>query len=52
MLADYESFFGEPAAVISAVAIMVDADNTAQVAEAEFTGLFWEISSAGEISNP
>jgi len=52
VLADYESFFGEPAAVISAVAIMVDADNTAQVAEAEFTGLFWEISSAGGISNP
>lgn len=52
VLADYEAFFGESASVISAVAIMVDTDNTEQVAEAEFAGLILEISSTGEISCP
>ena len=52
VLADYESFFGEPATVISAVAIMVDADNTNQKAESEFAGLILEINSTDEISCP
>lgn len=52
VLADYESYFGEPASVISAVAIMVDTDNTGQNAESEFAGLIWEISSADGISCP
>jgi len=52
VLADYEAYFGEPASVISAVAIMVDADNTKQTATAEFKALFWEIKAAGDVSCP
>jgi hypothetical protein len=52
VLADYAAFFGEPATVITAAAIMVDADNTDQSAAAEFTELYWEIKAAGEISCP
>jgi len=39
VLADYRSFFGEPATRISAVAVLVDTDNTGRTAEAWFADL-------------
>jgi hypothetical protein len=42
VLADYRSFFGEPPTRISAVAVLVDTDNTKSKAEAWFTDLVLE----------
>ncbi len=42
VLADYRKFFGEHATRISAVAILVDTDNTGRTAEAWFAGLWLE----------
>lgn len=52
VLADYEEFFGKPATKISAVAIMVDTDNTGGQAEAEFSRLILEISPLPVDSDP
>lgn len=46
VLADYRAFFGEAPAVVSAVAIMVDTDNTDGYAEADFRELRLEIIPA------
>lgn len=46
VLADYRAFFGEAPAVVSAVAIMVDTDNTDGYAEADFRELRLEINPA------
>lgn len=46
VLADYRNFFGEPPTRISAVAILVDTDNTGQTAEAWFAGLSLESTPA------
>ncbi|GAB5559497.1 MAG: DUF3047 domain-containing protein [Synoicihabitans sp.] len=50
VLADYQQFFGEPPSVVTAVAIMVDTDNTDGYAEADFRELILEISPAPEHS--
>lgn len=42
VLADYQAFFGEPPSRISAVAVLVDTDNTASEAEAWFADLILE----------
>ena len=50
MLADYRAFFGESPTVVTAVAIMVDTDNTDGYAEADFQDLILEINPAVEDS--
>ncbi len=50
VLADYEAFFGEAPTVITAVAIMVDTDNTDGYAETDFRDLWLEIKPAVEDS--
>ncbi|MEY2882151.1 MAG: hypothetical protein RLZZ15_4531 [Verrucomicrobiota bacterium] len=46
VLADYRAFFGEPAKKISAVAVLVDTDNTKREAEAWFADLVLETHAA------
>lgn len=50
VLQDYRNFFGESPSVVTAVAIMVDTDNTDGYAEADFRDLVLEISPAPEVS--
>ena len=44
VLADYRAFFGQSPTVVTAVAIMVDTDNTDGYAEADFRDLIMEIN--------
>ena len=46
VLADYRKYFGEPASRISAVAILVDTDNTGRTAKAWFADLTLETTPA------
>ncbi|MEM0964706.1 MAG: DUF3047 domain-containing protein [Verrucomicrobiota bacterium] len=50
VLADYKQFFGESPSVVTAVAIMVDTDNTDGYAEGDFRDLVLEISPSPEKS--
>lgn len=50
VLADYQSYFGEAPTVVTAVAIMVDTDNTDGCAEADFRSLILEIDPPVEDS--
>lgn len=52
VLTDYRSFFGEPPRTITAVAVMVDTDNTNLAAEARFAKLRLESAPPWEPSIP